>query len=185
MPFGPHSDVAESTDRRSLGLDLGERRIGVALCDSAGLLATPYEVLQRSGDRGQDHRRIAQLVAEAAAVRVVVGLPRSLDGASGPAALAVLEEIEQLAAVLSVPVCTHDERLTTVMAQQSLRRAGVNSKKGRKVVDQVAAAVILQAWLDTEAAAMNTETPPPRQDGPAASQRAVTVTGQRNQSEDP
>lgn len=144
--------MADRSDRRSLGLDLGERRIGVALCDSGGLLATPYEVVARSGDRGRDHRRIAELVDEAGAVRVVVGLPTSLGGAAGPAALAVLEEIGQLRAALSVPVCTHDERLTTVTAQRSLHRAGVNTKKGRKVIDQVAAAVILQAWLDAEAA---------------------------------
>jgi len=143
--------VVVPADRRSLGLDLGERRIGVALCDSGGLLATPYEVIVRSGDRGRDHRRIAALVEEASAVRVVVGLPRSLDGATGPAAQGVLDEIEQLRAVLSVPVCTHDERLSTVTATRSLRQAGVDSRRGRKVVDQVAAAVILQAWLDAEA----------------------------------
>lgn len=146
--------MADRIDRRSLGLDLGERRIGVALCDSGGLLATPYEVVARSGDRVRDHRRIAELVDEAGAVRVVVGVPTSLGGDAGPAALAVLAEIEELRDALTVPVCTHDERLTTVTAQRSLRQAGVNTKKGRKVVDQVAAAVILQAWLDAESAAV-------------------------------
>ncbi len=146
--------MADRIDRRSLGLDLGERRIGVALCDSGGLLATPYEVVPRSGDRLRDHRRIAELVDEAGAVRVVVGLPTSLGGDAGPAALAVLAEIEQLRVALSVPVCTHDERLTTVTAQRSLRQAGVNTKKGRKVIDQVAAAVILQAWLDAASTAV-------------------------------
>jgi putative Holliday junction resolvase len=139
-------------DRRTVGLDLGERRIGVALCDSGGLLATPYEVLARSGDRGRDHRAIAALVEEADAVRVVVGLPRSLDGARGVAADAVLAEVDQLRAVLAVPVYTHDERLTTVTAERSLRKAGLDGRQRRKVVDQVAATVILQAWLDAETA---------------------------------
>lgn len=146
--------MADAIDRRSLGLDLGERRIGVALCDSGGRLATPYEVVQRSGDRARDHRELARLVAEADAVRVIVGLPRSLDGSHGPAAQSVLEEIEQLRSALAVPVCTHDERLTTVTAERGLRQAGVTGTKRREVVDQVAAAVILQAWLDAESNAL-------------------------------
>jgi putative Holliday junction resolvase len=147
-------------DRRTVGLDLGERRIGVALCDSGGLLATPYEVLARSGDRARDHRAIAALVEEASAVRVVVGLPRSLDGSRGTAEGAVLDELEQLRAVLPVPVFTHDERLTTVTAERSLRGAGLDGRRRRQVVDQVAAAVILQAWLDAEAAGGHPPTTP-------------------------
>lgn len=146
----------------------------MALCDSGGLLATPYEVVARSGDRARDHRRIAELVDEAAAVRVVVGLPTSLGGEAGPAAQAVLAEIEQLRAVLPVPVCTHDERLTTVTAQRSLRQAGVNTKKGRKVVDQVAAAVILQAWLDAESAGAAQPHDPTPNTRPAGSTPAGT-----------
>lgn len=138
-------------DRRTIGLDLGSRRIGVALCDSGGRLATPYEVVARSGDPARDHREIARLVAEAEAVRVVVGLPRALDGTVGIAADGVLAEVAQLRAVLGVPVHTWDERLTTVTANRSLREAGVAGPKRRKVIDQLAAAVILQAWLDAEA----------------------------------
>lgn len=142
--------MGESGDRRSLGLDLGERRIGVALCDSGGRLATPYEVVQRSGTRARDHQQIAKLLAEADAVRVIVGLPRSLDGGLGPAAQNVLAEVEELRDALGVPVLTCDERLSTVTAERNLRQQGLDAQQRRKVVDKVAAAVILQAWLDAE-----------------------------------
>ena len=133
---------------RAVGLDLGTRRIGVALCDSAGTLATPYEVVQRSGDRQRDHRRIAELVAEAEAEVVVVGLPLSLDGSVGPAAAGVQAEVAELREHLGVPVEVWDERLSTVEAGRRLQSAGVPGRKRRHVIDQVAATVILQSWLD-------------------------------------
>ena len=134
--------------RRALGLDLGARRIGVALCDSAGTLATPYEVVQRSGDHRRDHRRIAELVDEAGAEVVVVGLPLSLDGSAGPAAQGVEAEAVELREHLLVPVELWDERLSTVEATRRLQNAGVSGRKRRHVIDQVAATVILQSWLD-------------------------------------
>lgn len=133
---------------RAIGLDLGERRIGVALSDSAGTLATPYEVVTRSGDRTRDLARLAELVAEADAEVVVVGLPLSLDGSRGPAAQRVEVEVDELRARLGVPVELHDERLSTVEAERRLRTAGVKGRQRRHVVDQVAATVILQSWLD-------------------------------------
>ena len=133
---------------RAVALDIGTRRIGVALSDSNGTVATPYEVVPRSGDRGRDHRRIHALVDEAEAEVVVVGLPFSLDGSIGPAARAILEEVDQLRATLPVEVVTWDERLTTVEAERSLRVMGVKKGNRRRVVDQVAATVILQSWLD-------------------------------------
>ncbi|MGH9214363.1 MAG: Holliday junction resolvase RuvX [Acidimicrobiales bacterium] len=133
---------------RALGLDLGDRRIGVALSDSAGALALPYEVVERSGDRGRDHGRIAELVDETAAGVVVVGLPLSLDGSRGPAALAVEAEAAQLESRLGVPLVLWDERLSTVEAAKRLAAAGLSAKKRRRTIDQVAATVILQAWLD-------------------------------------
>ena len=133
---------------RAVALDIGTRRIGVALSDSNGTVATPYEVVQRSGDRGRDHRRIGQLVDEAGAEVVVVGLPFSLDGSIGPAARAILAEVEELRATLAVEVVTWDERLTTVEAERSLRVMGVKKGNRRRIVDQVAATVILQSWLD-------------------------------------
>jgi putative holliday junction resolvase len=133
---------------RAIGLDLGTKRIGVALCDSAGTLATPYEVVARTGDRAREHGRIGALVEEAGAQVVVVGLPLSLDGTTGPAARAALDEVEELRAALPVPVVTHDERLTTVTAERQLAAQGVRGPARRKVIDKVAAAVILQSWLD-------------------------------------
>jgi putative Holliday junction resolvase len=131
-----------------LGLDLGSRRIGVAVSDSAGVVATPYTVLQRSGDRARDHLAVADLVAELEAEHVVVGLPLSLDGSMGPAARTMAAEADELRATLTVPVDTHDERLTTVTADRSLRELKMKAEARRRVVDKVAAAVMLQSWLD-------------------------------------
>jgi len=136
---------------RALGVDLGSRRIGVALCDSAGTLATPYETVERSGDMGRDHRRLLDLAAEAEVECIVVGLPLSLDGSVGPAAEGVLAEVDELRAATALPVETYDERLSTVTADRLLRQGGRKGKARRKVVDQTAAAVILQAWLDGRA----------------------------------
>ena len=133
---------------RALALDVGTRRIGVAVSDGDGRVATPYEVVVRSGDRAADHRRVAALVAETGAGVVVVGLPLSLDGGLGPAARAILAEVEELRAGLGVEVVTWDERLSTVEAERSLREMGVRKGDRRRVVDQVAATVILQSWLE-------------------------------------
>jgi putative Holliday junction resolvase len=133
---------------RALGIDLGSKRIGVALSDSAGSVATPYEVVPRSGDRQRDHRHIADLAAEAGAVCLVVGLPLSLDGSDGPAATAARAEADELAAASGLPVELWDERLTTVTADRDLRALDLRAPARRRVVDKVAAAVLLQAWLD-------------------------------------
>ncbi len=133
---------------RALGIDLGSKRIGVALSDSAGTLATPYEVVQRSGRWDVDHAAIAELVAETEAEIVVVGMPYSLDGSTGKAAKRALLEIRKLDAALPVPVETYDERLSTVTAHRSLDAMNLGAGGRRQVVDKVAAAVILQAWLD-------------------------------------
>lgn len=137
---------------RVLGLDLGSRRIGVAVSDRSGTVAGPLTVLERTGDEARDHERIRALVAEEEADRVVVGLPLSLDGSCGPAARAAAAEAERLASVVGVPVETHDERLTTVTAEQVLRQHGVRGPARRRVVDKVAATVMLQAWLDRSGA---------------------------------
>lgn len=133
---------------RVLGLDLGSRRIGVAVSDATGTLASPHAVVERSGDTAADHRRLADLVAELGAERVVVGLPLSMSGEYGPAARAAAEEAGRLAALLPVAVDTYDERLTTVSAQRALRSGGTRARQQRRVIDQAAAAVMLQAWLD-------------------------------------
>jgi putative Holliday junction resolvase len=134
-----------------VGLDLGARRIGVAVSDPSGTVATPHSVLQRSGDHAADHRAVAAVVAEYEADLLVVGLPRSLDGSLGPAAQGALIEVDELADAVPVPVETVDERLTTVSADRVLREASVKGQARRQVIDKVAAAILLQAWLDGRA----------------------------------
>ncbi len=133
---------------RTLALDLGARRIGVAVSDSDGTVATPVTVLQRTGDRPRDHRAVAALIADHEAADLVVGLPLSLDGGRGPAALAVLQECGELALVVDVAIHTHDERMTTVTAERILTEQRLDGRARRKVVDMVAASIILQDWLD-------------------------------------
>lgn len=133
---------------RALGIDLGTKRIGIAVSDRSGTLATPVTVLQRSGSGRRDLECIARLVAEHEAQIVVVGVPRSLSGRHGPAARAAVEEAQRLATLVDVPVVTHDERFSTVEAQQRMRAAGRGAAERRTRVDMAAAAVILQSWLD-------------------------------------
>jgi putative pre-16S rRNA nuclease len=133
---------------RALALDLGSRRVGVAVSDGGGQVATPYETITRSGSRMRDHERVVTLVSEVGAEVVVVGLPLSLDGGRGPAADAVEAEVEELRKALAVDVVTWDERLSTVQAERSLREMGVRGRRKSQVVDQLAATVILQSWLD-------------------------------------
>ena len=117
-------------------------------------MATPYSVIKRSGDAQADRARVAEIVSEVEAGLVVVGLPLSMDGSEGPAAKAALKEAEALRDLLDVPVELQDERLTSVTANRSLTEAGVTGRRRRKAreagaVDQAAAAVLLQSWLDT------------------------------------
>jgi len=140
--------------RRILGVDRGARRIGLALSDPLGVLAGPLHVLERTGDRSADHAAIIRAATENEAAVIVVGVPLSLStGRPGPAAQATLDEVAELAARAAgldppIMVETHDERLTTVTAQRSLATGGVRAKDRRSKVDKVAAAVMLQSWLD-------------------------------------
>lgn len=134
---------------RALGVDLGTRRIGLALSDPSRTVATPHEVLRRSGDAAADRRAIVDTARRQDANVIVVGLPLSLSGRSGPAARAALEEVEALRAVAgNIEVTVHDERLTTVTAERALTEAGLRREARRRVVDKVAAAVMLQSWLE-------------------------------------
>jgi putative Holliday junction resolvase len=134
-------------------VDLGSRRIGLALSDPSGTLASPLAVLERTGDLAADHRAIVDAAVESEATAIVVGLPRSLSGKEGPAARDARAEVDQLRAVAgdSLPVEMYDERLTTVTAQRSLVEAGVRRDARKRVVDKVAAAVMLQGWLERHA----------------------------------
>jgi putative holliday junction resolvase len=136
---------------RVVALDLGDRRIGVAYSDSGRLLASPWGVVTRSGDPARDRTAVVEAISEIQAGTVVVGLPLSLSGASGPAARAALHEVaalRELLEPLGVTVETADERFTTVEAQRSLTAAGRKGKAARSVIDSAAAMVLLQAWLD-------------------------------------
>ena len=146
MPDRPGPD--DPGRGRRLGIDVGTVRIGVAVCDPDGILATPLETVRRERD-GRHLRRLVKLAAEHEAVEVVVGLPRTLADRAGSSALDAVELADAVAAKIApTPVRLVDERLTTVSAQRSLRDAGVRAKNQRTMVDQVAAVAILQTWLD-------------------------------------
>jgi putative Holliday junction resolvase len=147
------SSAPAKTPGRAIGVDLGSKRVGVAVSDPGGVLASPYEVLERTGDLARDRARLKAIVDEVEAAVVVVGLPLSMDGSVGRAAAAALEEAEVLTTVLApVPVETFDERLTTVSADRAMLAGKMNAPARRKIVDKVAAAVMLQAWLDSREA---------------------------------
>jgi putative Holliday junction resolvase len=144
--------VTEATGTRALGVDLGERRIGLALSDPSRTVASPHEVLRRSGDPAVDRRAIIDAARDLGANVIVVGLPLSLSGRTGPAAKAALAEVEALRAVAGpIEVVVQDERLTTVTAERALGEARMRRDARRNVVDKVAAAVMLQAWLERPA----------------------------------
>ncbi len=137
---------------RVVALDLGTKRIGVAVSDLSGTIATPRTVIQRSGSKTRDHQVIKALIQDEEAVLLVVGLPLNMNGSYGPAAKGAVAEAAELASVVGVPVETFDERLTTVSADRALMEANISATNRRKLVDKVAAAVMLQAWLDGKAA---------------------------------
>ena len=138
---------------RAVAIDLGERRIGVAVCDSARTLASPRTTVNRTGDRQRDLVTLVGLALEEEATVVVVGHPLSLDGSRGKAAAAAEDEAAALGEALAshgVAVELFDERLTTVTAERSLRAGGRGGRERRKVIDRSAAAVLLQAWIDAQ-----------------------------------
>lgn len=132
---------------RWLGLDVGERTIGVAVSDPGGLLAQPLETVRRAGWKA-DLARLAELVAAYEVTGIVVGLPRRLSGRQGPEAEAAAAFAGRLAEGLGLPVMTWDERLTTRAATDALLEADVGRRRRKAAVDAVAAALILQGALD-------------------------------------
>ena len=131
-----------------LGLDIGERRIGVALAADEGTVAIPLTVIDR-GKKGADLEAILALMREHGAKRIVVGLPRSLDGSIGKQAEAVLAFSKALSQHTDIPIDTWDERLSTVAAERLLADAGVKREKRKARRDAMAAAIILQSYLDS------------------------------------
>ena len=137
---------------RSLGLDVGDARIGVALSDPEGILASAFSVVERKDD-SLAIKGIVDIIKEKEVGQIVVGLPRSLDGSLGWQVTKVKKFTRRLSRYTKVPMVYRDERLTTVMARRLKRLSGGKKGKGKSNDDAQAAAVILQNYLD--------ETPPP------------------------
>lgn len=147
------NDVSGAGFRRGvrLGVDVGSVRVGLAACDPDGLIASPVRTVPRDEKGGRDLAEIAAEARERGVLEVVVGLPRSMSGAEGPAAGLARDYAGRLARrVAPVPVRLVDERLSTVGAHRALHDAGVGGRKHRKVIDQVAAVLVLQTALDAE-----------------------------------
>jgi putative Holliday junction resolvase len=134
---------------RILGIDFGRVRIGAAISDELQLLAHPLETIPANE---QATSRVAEIVREKKVDHVVAGMPRQMNGQFGAAATEVLQFVEKLRAILPCPVVTWDERLTTAAANRALRDAGKKTRHTRGYVDQVAAQIILQSYLDRRAA---------------------------------
>jgi putative Holliday junction resolvase len=140
-----------------LGVDVGTVRVGVAICDRDAILATPYKTLDRNAKKNSDVRVIASLAQELGAVQIIVGLPRTMKGEEHASARMAAEYAGLLVTELAgrgldVPVNLVDERLSSVTAHRNLHEAGMSSRNHRKVVDQVAAAGILQHAIDMQKA---------------------------------
>jgi putative Holliday junction resolvase len=139
------------------GVDVGTVRVGVAICDPDGILATPFKTVSRNAKKNTDVRVIVKHALELPAVQIFVGLPRTMKGEERASAQMATEYAELLAGELflagsDIPVALIDERLSTVTAHRNLHEAGMSSKNHRKVVDQVAAAGILQQAIDMQKA---------------------------------
>jgi putative Holliday junction resolvase len=133
--------------RRVIGIDLGARRIGVAVTDGLGMTAQPHATIARHGGQ-RDLDGIAAVVRQFDAERVVLGLPLSPEGDVGRAAKSAQAFAERLRIALGIPVDLIDESFSTVEAEEVLLRADLSRARRKQVVDRVAAAVILQRWLD-------------------------------------
>lgn len=136
---------------RIIGIDYGERRMGVAVCDEAGLIAMPFAVVRVQNDK-EAVEQVARICREVGAERCVVGMPYSLSGVKGASALKVEAFIELLKPTIGVPVESWDERFTTTIADRSLQEASFSEKKRRTIRDKVAAQILLQSYLDRASA---------------------------------
>jgi|SRR5437764_4263726 len=136
-----------------LGIDFGQARIGLAISDELRWLAHPLETIPANKNSA---KRIAEIVRDRKIDKVVVGIPRHMSGAIGESAKKALDFAADLRQKLPCPVATWDERLTTVAANRALTAAGKKTRETRKFIDQVAAQMILQGFLDREGAAVET-----------------------------
>ena len=133
---------------RILGLDVGTKRIGIAISDELGWTAQGVKTLHRR-DGESDLREIRDITEQYGVEKIVVGLPRNMDGSLGPQAEMTLEFVQEMREILGVPIITWDERLSTVEATKMLIRADLSRKKRKQKVDMTAAVLILQSYLDS------------------------------------
>jgi len=145
-----------SITMRCMGLDVGDKRIGVALSDEGRIIASPRETLERRGNQ-KDIAHLLELARREEVSEILVGMPWKLDGSSGPQAEKVSRFVEALRAAASIPITTWDERLSTVGAERAMIEANVSRAKRRGAVDRVAAALILQSYLDARRAPQATQ----------------------------
>lgn len=134
---------------RSLGLDVGDVRVGVARSDPMGIVASPHSVFERGSDE-EDAAAVEALLNETEAVRIVIGMPLNQYGEVGDQAKKVEAFVENLRQRLEIEIVTIDERFTTAIADQALRAASVRGKKRKKLIDKIAAQQILQTYLDRQ-----------------------------------
>ncbi|MBL8922204.1 MAG: Holliday junction resolvase RuvX [Myxococcaceae bacterium] len=134
---------------RAMGLDVGTKTVGVAVADELGLTAQPLTVVRRSNLKA-DLAELLKLATEREVDRFVIGLPLNMDGSEGPRAEATRRFGDALAKASNLSIIYQDERLTTVAAEHALLEANVSRGKRREVIDQVAASIILQGWLDAQ-----------------------------------
>src|SRR5262245_13115992 len=146
VPNGPPAD-GEGATGRVMALDYGDRRIGVALSDPLRVTAQPLLTLERRS-RADDFDRLARLVRDHGVSQLVVGLPLGMDGSRGARVRVTEIFMRRLRRAAGVPVESWDERLTTVQAERALLEADVSRRRRRGVIDQVAAVILLQSWLD-------------------------------------
>lgn len=135
--------------KKALGIDLGDARVGVAVSDDLGMLAHPLETISTQSTNVV--KRVLALASERTVETIIVGMPRNMNGSHGPAADKAKAFIEELRRETTLPIVAWDERLSTVSAQRALQEAGRNTRKQKSVIDQVAAQIILQSWLDSQA----------------------------------
>ena len=149
MPLRNPADLAakSATGRRFLGLDIGTKTVGLALSDALGMIATPTETLRR-GKFADDAKKLVALIERHEVGALVLGLPLNMDGSEGPRCQSVRQFAANLLAVQDIDIAFWDERLSTVAAHRVMIDADLSRKRQAEVVDKMAAAVILQGFLD-------------------------------------
>ncbi|MBU0701832.1 Holliday junction resolvase RuvX [bacterium] len=133
---------------RIMGLDIGDKYIGIALSDPLGMFAQPLKVITRTGDEAimED---LKEIIADSEVSKIVFGLPKNMNGSIGPQAESVLDFIEMLKQVVNIECLPWDERLSSRAAENAMLEAGLSRNKRKKMVDKIAAAIILQVYLDS------------------------------------